>query len=516
MLEFLYGIICAAVISGTYLWSFLRKNNQLKISLAITEQECESLKQKQSYLTQLENDKLQITKEYAALQATLHNLEHQQQIHSNELQESKVQINNQAANIMNLQQEKLELAKKCVALQTELKNIHEQYQLRLNDLKDVKTEINQHKDNLANIEQEKFELGKKYASLQTELKSIQEQHQLRLDDLKEAKDQLRSQFAELAGKIFAEREQHANQNFKQILEPLKEKIIAFEKRVESSYTNEARERFALGKELHNLQQLNQKLSDEAHALSQALRGQKTQGTWGEMVLERILEFAGLTKGREYHTQVNLKDASGAKLIPDVLIELPDNRQIIIDSKVSLNAYRDLQITTNKERITQLTKQHVLSIKNHIKNLTSKQYHNLEELHSLDLILLFVPIDAALNLALEHEPNLFQEAYAQHIVLISPTTMLATLKVINSLWQQEKQTKNAREIAENAGKLYDKLVDFVQDLTDVGTRLKQMEKSYNAAFNKLSDGRGNLIKRAQELHNLGARANKNLPPKLLEN
>jgi len=365
------------------------------------------------------------------------------------------------------------------------------------------------------LENTKLNLTAQCASLQTELKNIQMQHNARLADLKEAKEQLRAQFAEVASKIFDERENKANQSFNQILNPLKEKIASFEKRVEESYASEARERFALGKELHNLQQLNQRLGDEAHSLSEALRGQKMQGTWGEMVLERILEYAGLNKGREYQTQVNFKDETGARLIPDVVINLPDNRQIIIDSKVSLNAYQKMQLIDSKEQIANLSKQHALSIRNHVKNLAAKQYHKLEGLHSLDLILLFVPIDAALTLALETDKDLFQDAYNQHIVLISPTTLLATLKVINSLWQQEKQSKNAREIAERAGLLYDKLVAFVQDLSDVGTRLRQLDKSYNAAFNKLSDGRGNILRRAEELRNLGARTSKNLPDNLVQ-
>jgi len=365
------------------------------------------------------------------------------------------------------------------------------------------------------LEQAKLNLTAQCASLQSELKSVQTQHNARLNDLKEAKEQLKAQFSEVATKIFDERERRANHSFNQILNPLKEKIVSFEKRVEESYANEARERFALGKELHNLQQLNKRLGDEAHSLSEALRGQKTQGTWGEMVLERILEYAGLNKGREYNTQVTFKDENGARLIPDVVVNLPDNRQIIIDSKVSLTAYRKLQLVDTKEQITDLNKQHALSIRAHVKNLAGKQYHKLEGLQSLDLILLFVPIDAALTLALETDADLFQDAFNQHIVLISPTTLLATLKVINSLWQQEKQSKNAREIAERAGLLYDKLVAFVQDLSDVGTRLKQLDKSYNAAFNKLSDGRGNILKRAEELRSLGARTNKTLPSYLIQ-
>jgi len=369
--------------------------------------------------------------------------------------------------------------------------------------------------NVKELEASKLSLTKQCAMLTTELANLKLQHEARLNDLKEAKNELRSQFAEVASKIFDEREKVANHNFGQLLNPLKEKITSFEKRVEESYSYEARERFALGKELHNLQQLNQRLSVEAQTLSKALQGQKTQGNWGEMILERILEAAGLHKGREYQTQVALKDESGNRQIPDALISLPGERHIIVDAKVSLTAYQQLQAASDQEQAANYARQHVQSLRNHVKNLSSKQYYQLEQLHSLDLILLFMPIDAALTCALENDPQLFQAAFSEHIVLVSPTTLLTTLKIINSLWQQEKQNKNAREIAEKAGNLYDKLVAFVQDLGEIGSRITQLNKSYDAAYNKLSSGRGNLIRRAEDLRSLGARTNKNLPANLIE-
>ncbi|WP_186828433.1 DNA recombination protein RmuC [Pseudomonas chlororaphis] len=371
----------------------------------------------------------------------------------------------------------------------------------------------------ANKEAELRRLDAQAASLNAELREQQESHQRRLDDLQGSRDELRAQFAELAGKIFDEREQrfaeNSQQRLGQLLDPLKERIQSFEKRVEESYQAEARERFSLGKELERLQQLNLRLSDEATNLTRALKGQKTQGNWGELILERVLEHAGLEKGREYQTQVSLKGPDGERFQPDVLIMLPGDKQVVVDSKVSLTAYQQC-VAAEDEAIGQAAlKQHVLSLRNHVKGLADKDYKRLEGLHSLDFVLLFVPIEAAFSAALQAEPNLFQEAFDRHIVIVSPTTLLATLRVIDSLWKQERQSQNAREIAERAGWLYDKFVLFIQDLDEVGNRLQQLDKAYSAARNKLTEGRGNLVSRSEQLRLLGARASKSLPADLLE-
>ncbi|PAA33408.1 DNA recombination protein RmuC [Pseudomonas fragi] len=357
------------------------------------------------------------------------------------------------------------------------------------------------------------------SGLAAELREQQDSHQQRLNDLQGSRDELRAQFAELAGKIFDEREQRfaetSNKRLGQLLDPLKERIQSFEKRVEESYQQESRERFSLGKELERLQQLNLRLSDEATNLTRALKGQKTQGNWGELILERVLEHAGLEKGREYQTQVSLKGPDGERFQPDVLIMLPGDKQVVVDSKVSLTAYQQY-VGADDDVIGQAAlKQHVLSLRNHVKGLASKDYKRLEGLHSLDFVLLFVPIEAAFSAALQAEPNLFQEAFDRHIVIVSPTTLLATLRVIDSLWKQERQGQNAREIAERAGWLYDKFVLFIQDLDEVGNRLQQLDKAYSSARNKLTEGRGNLVSRSEQLKLLGARASKSLPADLLE-
>ena len=357
------------------------------------------------------------------------------------------------------------------------------------------------------------------AALAAELQENRDNQQQRLDDLQGARNELRAQFSELATKIFDEREQRfaetSQQRLGQLLDPLKERIQAFEKRVDESYQQEARERFSLSKELERLQQLNQRLGDEATNLTRALKGQKTQGNWGELVLERVLEHAGLEKGREYHTQVSLKGAGGERFQPDVLICLPGDRQVIVDAKVSLSAYQQYVAAADEPIRQQALKQHLISLRSHLKGLSGKDYQRLEGLHSLDFVLLFVPIEAAFAAALQAEPDLFREAFEQQVVIVSPTTLLATLRVIDSLWRQERQGQNAREIAERAGQLYDKFVAFVADLDEMGSRLQQLDKAYASARNKLVDGRGNLIGRVENLKLLGARASKSLPGELLE-
>ncbi|WP_277053376.1 DNA recombination protein RmuC, partial [Zestomonas thermotolerans] len=357
------------------------------------------------------------------------------------------------------------------------------------------------------------------AALLAELREQRDSHQQRLADLQGARDELRAQFAELAGKIFDEREQRfaetSQQRLGQLLDPLRERIQAFEKRVEESYQQEARERFSLARELERLQLLNQRLSDEATNLTRALQGQKIQGNWGELVLERVLEHAGLEKGREYQTQVSLRSSEGERFQPDVLIRLPGDKQVVVDAKVSLTAYQQLIAAGDEQQRQSALKQHVQSLRNHLKGLSVKDYQRLEGLHSLDFVLLFVPIEAAFAAALQADPELFREAFERNVVIVSPTTLLATLRVIDSLWRQERQSQNAREIAERAGALYDKFVAFVADLDEMGSRLQQLDKAYAAARNKLVEGRGNLVGRVENLKLLGARASKSLPAELLE-
>ena len=354
----------------------------------------------------------------------------------------------------------------------------------------------------------------------TRLESTRIHAEDKIRQMANSEQRLSEQFENLANRIFEHSNRRVDEQNRQslhgLLTPLREQLDGFRRQVQDSFGQEARERHTLAHEIRNLQQLNAQMAQEALNLTRALKGDnKTQGNWGEVVLTRVLEASGLREGYEYQTQVSLKGPDGERFQPDVLIMLPGDKQVVVDSKVSLTAYQQY-VAADDEVIGQAAlKQHVLSLRNHVKGLAGKDYKRLEGLHSLDFVLLFVPIEAAFSAALQAEPTLFQEAFDRNIVIVSPTTLLATLRVIDSLWKQERQGQNAREIAERAGWLYDKFVLFIQDLDEVGNRLQQLDKAYSSARNKLTEGRGNLVSRSEQLKLLGARASKSLPPELLE-
>jgi DNA recombination protein RmuC len=350
----------------------------------------------------------------------------------------------------------------------------------------------------------------------------------KFQSLQAAREELRQQFRAMASDILDEKSvklAETNQlGLGNILQPLQEKIASFEKKVEETYSREARERFSLEKELRNLQTLNSRLSEDALNLTRALKGDnKAQGNWGEFILSSILDASGLTEGREYETQRTLMasqphatdDGRMIRSQPDVLIYLPDNRQVIVDSKVSVTAYeRYCSAETEEERLSSL-QQHVLSLKSHIKQLSEKRYQNLPQLNSLDFVLLFVPIEPAFSLALQKDPGLFNSAFEHQIVLVGPSTLLATLRTIQNIWRYENQSRNAQDIANKAGAMYDKFVNFAEDMDELGKKIDTTRRSYDAAMNKLQLGRGNLISRAETLRELGARASKQQIPDRLE-
>lgn len=350
------------------------------------------------------------------------------------------------------------------------------------------------------------------ATLKTSLELERKQFEEKLDLLDESRERLSAAFKNVANEIFEDKSKKFTASNKDslnaVLSPLQDKIKQFEKRVEETYDKESKERFSLAKEIENLQKLNTRISEEAVNLTNALKGDnKAQGSWGEFVLESILEKSGLVKGREYEVQLSLKDEEGAKAQPDVVVHLPESRDIIIDSKVSLKAW-DAHCAADEELIKQeALKQHVASIRNHVKLLSSKDYQNLVGVNSLDYVFLFMPIEAAYSAALQEDAELFQYAFERNIIFVVPTTLLTTLKTVQNLWRLAQQNQNANEIAEKAGALYDKFVAFVGDLDEVGQRIDSTKKSFEKAHNKLVSGRGNLVKRAESLKELGAKTSK---------
>jgi DNA recombination protein RmuC len=362
--------------------------------------------------------------------------------------------------------------------------------------------------------------GAKLAARDAELNMVQHQHQEKLQLLQQAREQMTLEFRQLANDILEQKGKTFNENSKlqlqQLLQPLGEKLSNFEKKVDDTYDKEAKQRFSLEREIKALLEMNARISADANRLTNALKGEsKTQGTWGEVILERVLEKSGLVKGREYEVQLSLKDEDGRKGQPDVVVHLPENKDVIIDSKVSLTAYQSYFSATDDEQRAVLLKQHIASIRSHIKNLGGKNYQNLEGVRTLDYVLLFLPVEAAFTLAVQHDDNLFTEAFEQNIILVGPSTLLATLRTIQNIWRYEYQNKNAIEIARQAGLLYDKFAAFAQDLDKIGERLGQTHDAWNSAQNKLVSGRGNLVGRVERLKTLGARASKSLPEQLLE-
>ncbi len=390
----------------------------------------------------------------------------------------------------------------------------ERFHLLKNDSEGWKLELEK-------IRGENTNLVGRLEKAKVEYLNLQEKLNTQKAELDEIQKKFTTEFENIANKILeknSEKFTAANQkNLGDVLNPLKEKINLFEKKVEDTYQKGLRDQTDLRAELKKLHDLNSKISEEANNLTRALKGDvKKQGNWGEVVLERILERSGLNEGEQgYQKQFSDTSEDGKRILPDIVINLPDNKHIIIDSKVSLIAYeRAVNAETEEERVSHI-KEHLLSLKTHIKGLSEKHYQTASKLNSPDFVLLFIPIEASFGVAIQEDQELFSFAWDQKVVLVSPSTLLATLRTISSVWQQENQTKNAIEIARQGGALYDKFVGFIADMENIGKNLDTTRKTYDLALNKLHVGSGNLVKRAETIKKLGAKATKQLPGKMLE-
>ena len=333
-------------------------------------------------------------------------------------------------------------------------------------------------------------------------------------------EHFKKEFELIAHRVLEKNAQSFNENsqvsLKNILDPLKEKMMDFEKEINNKYVNEAKDKASLKTEIAKLVELNTKLSDEAHQLTSALKGNnKQQGQWGEIILEKVLERSGLEKGLEFKTQHHVTNEEGKAQYPDAVVFLPDNKHIIIDSKVSLTAYeRMINASNEKEKQDQL-KLHIASLKSHIKELSNKKYFTTKELNSPEFTLLFLPIEASFSLVLKEDTELFHYGWDRNIIIVSPTTLLATLRTIASTWKHDKQTRHVLEIAKEGGALHDKFVAFIDDLQKIERTINQSQTAYNSAFNKLSSGKGNIISRTHKLTVLGAKATKSIPSNLVD-
>jgi DNA recombination protein RmuC len=359
---------------------------------------------------------------------------------------------------------------------------------------------------LARLTSEREYLGQRLTEQKKEVEDIQ--------------GRFTTEFQNLANTILEEKsKKFTEQNREQLsilLDPLKTNIKEFEKKVSDVYMKESNERATLAEQIRGLSELNKRMTDEANNLTSALKGQsKTQGDWGEVVLEEILEKSGLMKGTHYETQQSFADEQGKTLRPDIVVHLPEHRHLVIDSKVSLTAYTEYCRTDDPDMQARYLKEHLESIRKHIKSLGEKSYQSIYQLHSLDFVLMFVPLEPAYMLAAKNDSAVWNDAFEKNIVIVTSSTLLGLMRTISSIWRRESQNRNAMEIARKSGELFDKFVALVEDLQAVGKKIHEAADAHEEAVRKLSSGRGNLVKRVQDIKALGAKASKSLPQTLLE-
>jgi len=377
------------------------------------------------------------------------------------------------------------------------------------------------RDDLEKERTKNEELNNRITRAEVEYANLREKLTTQKSEMEDLRKKFTLEFENTANKILKQNTKdfaEVNQkNIGEILNPLKEKILTFERKVDDTYQKGLKDQTDLRAELKKLYDLNARISEEANNLTKALKSDsKKQGNWGEIVLERVLERSGLVKGQEYETQVRAQTEDGRIIQPDVIVKLPENKHIIVDSKVSLVAYEAFTNEEQEEKKAVFLKQHVESIKIHIKSLSEKDYQNAPLFDTPDFVLLFMPIESAFSIAIQSDINLFNFAWEKKIVIVSPTTLLATLTTIASIWKHEKQTQNAIEIARQGGALYDKFVGFLKNIEDLGQQISKVSRTYDEAKNKLSVGRGNLVRNVEKLKILGAKTSKSIPANLLEN
>ena len=409
------------------------------------------------------------------------------------------------ANEQQFTQQKFELEKENSLFEDRNQTLLKEKEELLRQIQLLRTENGIQSQQLARAEADFSNLQQKLDSQKKEMETLQQK--------------FTTEFENIATKILKQNTiefSASNQkNIIELLSPLKEKIQVFEKKVEDTYEKGLKDQTDLKAELKKLHDLNLKISDEANNLTKALKGDvKKQGNWGEVILERILERSGLTEGREYTKQESVLSENRQRFQPDVVIHLPDQKHIVVDSKVSLVAYERLVNVADEKDRSAFVKEHLLSVRSHIKILSEKHYQHSPNFNSPDFVLLFVPIESSFSIAVQEDQDLFSYAWDNKVVIVSPSTLLATLRTIASIWQQENQTRNALEIARQSGALYDKFVAFIADMESIGKSIESTRKTYDQAANKLYSGTGNLVKRAENIRKLGAKTTKELPSEKL--
>jgi DNA recombination protein RmuC len=383
----------------------------------------------------------------------------------------------------------------------------------------LEEELSRSREKFEELQHHKEQLGQDLVRRDSEVEQLREKLAEQKKEVAELQETFGKEFENLANKILDEKSvkftEQNQKNIRNILQPLQEKIQLFEKKVEETRKENYGIHQALKEQLSNLQNQNLKITQEAENLTRALKGDsKMQGNWGELVLERVLEKSGLEKDREYSVQQSFQREDGSRVMPDVIIHLPNGNKMVVDSKVSLTDY-ERYVNAEEEAREGFLKEHVNSLKRHVEQLSAKKYEDLYEMESPDFVLMFVPIETAFSIAINYDNALYNKAFERNIVIVTPSTLLATLRTIDSMWSNEKQRRNAIEIARQAGALYDKFEGFVGDLTKVGKKMDEAKTEYRGAMNKLVEGRGNIITSIEKLKKMGAKAKKSMPDSLLK-
>lgn len=386
--------------------------------------------------------------------------------------------------------------------------------------KSAENDIQELKEELKFIQSEKENLIKLNTQQDVQLKNLNVKLEDNKKEIEGLQEKFTKEFENLANKILEEKSNkftvQNKENIKNILDPLEKKIKDFEEKVDKTHKESIDYHSALRQQILGLKELNAQMSKETLNLTKALKGDsKTQGNWGELVLERVLEKSGLEKDREYFVQQSFTNEEGKRILPDVVIHLPDNKKMIVDSKVSLTAYEQLVNSDDDNEKERLLKEHTNSLKRHVDQLSEKKYEDIYKIESPDFVLLFVPIEPAFAVALNEDNTLYNKAFEKNIVIVTPTTLLATLRTIDTMWNNEKQQRNALEIARQAGALYDKFEGLLKDLINIGKKIDATKNDYSLAMNKLVEGRGNLITSVEKLKKMGAKAKKALPESIIE-
>jgi len=402
----------------------------------------------------------------------------------------------------------------------EKSNLEGQLTSQSHQLAELKSSIQNLQIEKQKTQTEKEELAILLAKKENDFDNLLERTKEQKEEINHLQEKFSKEFENLANKILEEKTQkfteQNKENLKNILSPLQDKILHFEKKVEDTHKESIDYHAALRQQIVSLSEMNAQMSKETINLTKALKGDsKMQGNWGELVLERVLEKSGLEKGREYEVQQAFTTTEGTRILPDVIIHLPDGKKMVVDSKVSLTAYEKY---VNEEDDTQQNihlKEHVNSVKRHVEQLSDKRYQDIYQMESPDFVLLFIPIEPAFALALQEDLTLYNKAFEKNIVIVTPSTLLATLRTIDSMWTNQKQQENAIEIARQAGALYDKFEGFVSDLIKIGKKMDEAKVEYSAAMNKLTEGKGNLVTSAEKLKKMGAKAKKALPEAILK-